>query len=716
MRASIISPQRFALLRAPAKPGLSIVLLAACASSPKLAYPPAQRADTVEQHLGVSVADPYRWLEAMDSPETRTWVAAENAIADGYLKKLPGREALRVRLGKLIGTEQTFPPQHRGSRYFWMHRDGKRDQPTVEVASALDATPSTVIDGNTFGGDAVLSDYTISHDGARIAYGMAAGSGDWQRWRIRDVATGKDLADELADIKYYVPTFVRDGSGVYYSRFPTPPAGQELTAPDKGHRVYFHRIGTPTSEDKLVYERPDQPTWQFEPHISRDGHYLILAIGDGQVGDSSVEQIAYLDLTTADAKVTPLVDNYEAEYVFIGNDGSTMYFETTAHAPNKKIVAVDVRDPAHWRDVIPEAKDAILEVTMAGNQILVSYMRDAHSAVVAYDLAGAKLRELALPGIGSAYVVGADRDDAATSIYFTSFTAPGSVYLVDLATGGLKPWRTPALAFDPVQFETKQVFFASKDGTKIPMFVTAKRGLALDGSHPTLMTGYGWGGVSGTPYFAPEMIAWLERGGVSVLVNIRGGGEYGEAWHLAARRSKRQVQLDDFIAGAEWLIANKWTSRAHLGMFGTSGGGTLVASVLVQRPDLFGAVAPIAGVLDLLRFPLFGQGAGWQTDMGYPDDPTDFPAMRKISPVHNVRAGTHYPPTFVVTSDHDVRVAPLHSYKLAAAMQAAQTGSAPIVLRVQTESGHGGGALQSQQIEQHVELLSFLAANLGLEF
>lgn len=400
----------------------SLVLLAACASSrPRFVYPEAPRDTSVEEHLGVKVPDPYRWLELLDSEQTRRWVAAENALTDRYLGKLAGCAVLRARLEALFGTEQSSPPSHRGGRYFWLHRDGKRDQPTIEVASTLAGTPATLLDANAFGG--VFAGLAISHDGARIAYGRAPGSGDWQRWRIRDVATGKDLPDELADIKYYDPAFAHDGSGLYYSHFPTPAAGDELTAPDRGHRVYFHRLGTQVTEDTIIYERPDQPTWPFEPHVSRDGHYLVLAIGDGQVGDSSRERIAYLDLTFPGAKVTPLVDNDDAEYLFVGSAGTTLYFQTTAHAAKKKVVAVDTRDPASWRDVVPETNDAILEVAMAGNQLLVSYMHDAHSAIVAYDLAGTKLHELALPGIGTAYVASADADEHEQHVELLGFFA-----------------------------------------------------------------------------------------------------------------------------------------------------------------------------------------------------------------------------------------------------------------------------------------------------
>ena len=411
-----------------------------------------------------------------------------------------------------------------------------------------------------------------------------------------------------------------------------------------------------------------------------------------------------------------LIDTYDAEYVFLGNDGPVFYFITTLGADHKRIIAIDTRHPARdrWQEIIAEGKNAIENASLVGHQLIVTTLQDAHHAVAAYDLRGKKLRDVELPGIGSALGFGGGPDARETYYAFVGFTAPGAVYRHDLATGKTALWKAPRVAFDPAAFETTQVFFPGKDGTRVPMFVTAKKGLAHDGANPTLLTAYGFGGVSSTPRFNPTLIPWLEHGGVSVVVNIRGGGEYGEAWHNAARRAHRQVAYDDFEAAGDFLVASKITSPAHLGATGGSGGGMLVAGALMQRPDLFAAVVPIAGVHDLLRFHLFGQGAGWQGDLGSIDDPAEFAALRATSPLHNVRPGTRYPAVLLITSDHDVRVAPLHSYKLAAALQAAQAGPAPVVLRVETESGHGGGSTRTQAIEQTSEIYAFFAAHLGL--
>ncbi len=683
-----------------------------------LAYPRAPTGNVVETHHGVAVPDPYRWLENMDSAETRAWVTQENALTDTYLGKLPGKDALRARITELVSYESFGIPARRGARAFWTHRDGKQDQSVVWTAPRLDAQPTVLLDPNTISTDGSLAfaGLSIAVTGTRVAYGLSAGGGDWQTWHLRAVATAKDLPDELPYIKYYQPVFNRDGTGLYYSRFPAPAPGKELVETDHDCRVYFHRVGTSADKDAVVYERPDHPTWQFDLGVTRDGRYLVITTGDGEVGDRAEELLSYLDLQKPGAKPVALIDTYDAEYVFAGNDGPVFYVQTTAGAARKRVIAIDTRSPTrdHWKEIVPEGPDAVDSVRLAGRQLFVTTLHDAHTAVTAYDLRGKKLRDVKLPGIGTAFGFGGGPDDQETFYAFTSFTVPSAIYRYNLATGASTLWKSPAVPFDPSAFETKQVFFPSKDGTKVPMFLTARKGLALDGQNPTVITAYGFGGFSQTPAFDPPMIAWLERGGVLGLVNIRGGGEYGEAWHHQAWRTHRQVAFDDFAAAGEWLVANHYTSPTHLGAIGTSGGGFLVGGVAMQRPELFGAVVPIAGVHDLLRFQLFGQGAGWQGDFGSLDDPAEFAVLRAVSPLHNVRAGTRYPAIFVTTSDHDVRVAPLHSYKLTATLQAAQAGPAPVVMRVQTESGHGGGSTRSQAIDQNTEILTFLAANLGL--
>lgn len=684
---------------------------------PPSRYPAAPRGTVVDTYHGVQVADPYRWLEDMDSPQTRSWIEAENVLAETHLTNLPGREKLRTRIGELLGFERFGVPFRRGKRYFWVHHDGGRGQAVVQAATSIDGPATTIFDPNQLSTDGSLAFAgMVASKGDLVAYGIAKGGGDWQTWKLRDLATGKDLADELPNIKYYRPVFAPDGRGLYYSRIPAPAPGSELTATDRDCKVYFHTIGTSVDKDVIVYERPDQPTWQFELAASSDDRYLVISIGDGQVGDRGQEQIAYLELGKRGAKVRPLIESFDAEYEFGGSDGTTLYFKTNLDAPLKRVIAIDVRQPARgrWRTIVPEGKQAIEGVSLVGRQLFITTLVDAHTAVTTYDLRGTKVRDVALPGLGTAGGFDGAPGDKETFYYFTDFTVPRTIVRYDLATGASKPWRSPKVAFTPEAFETKQVFFASKDGTKVPMFITAKKGLVLDGARPTIMTAYGFGGISSLPYFDPVQIAWLERGGVSVLVNIRGGGEYGEAWHQGSMRTTRQTGIDDFVAGGEWLIANKYTSPRNLGITGGSGGGLLVGAATVQRPELWGASVPLTGVHDLLRFQLFGQGAGWQGDLGSLEVAEEFAVLRKTSPLHNVVPGTRYPASLIITGDHDVRVAPLHSYKYAAALQYAQAGDAPIVLRVETQSGHGGGATQAQRIEQRTDVLAFFASHLGL--
>jgi prolyl oligopeptidase len=689
------------------------LVLAACASaSPYPAYPPAARGATVDRHGAVAVADPYRGLEAMDSAETRAWLAAENQVTDAAIQALPARAAFRARLGELLHQDRTAAPIHRGDHYLWTYHDGAADAPVIRFARSLDEPGQTLVDFNALaeGGKRAFAGWTIDEAGTRVGYATAEGGGDWQVWRLRDVATGVDLPEVFTGIKYYDPAIVP--GGVYYSRFPTPAPGHELTAPDRDCAVYFHALGTPVERDRVVYARPDHPSWQFRLAATADARHLVISIGDGEVGDSGQEQLAVLD--TASGDVTMLHDRFDAEYVYLGDRGQVLYFLTNAGAPRKRVVAIDLAAPGTSQPIVAEGAHALAGAVLVGGSLITSELRDAHTALVQYDLHGARVRELALPTVGSAYVVDGGAAEPEAFAFFSSFAYPGTPLRVALDTGAMTPWHARAPGFDPAAFATEQVFVTSADGTRVPMFLTSRRGLPRDGTHATLLTGYGFGGVSLTPSFDPHMIAWMERGGVYAVVNVRGGGEYGEAWHDAGKLADTQHRYDDFNAAAAWLADHGVSTPARVGAIGTSGGGMLVAAAMVQRPELYGAAIPIAGVLDLLRFHLFGEGAGWQADLGHPDDPNEFPWLYRTSPLHNLVAGTRYPATLVVTADHDVRVAPLHSYKFAAALQAAQGGAAPILLRVATDSGHGGGHSTSQQIDQQAEILAFAAKHLGL--
>jgi len=689
-----------------------LIVLAACASSASHApsYPAAKRGDVVDDKT--KVADPYRWLETVDSADTKAWVAAENQLTDSVLATLPSRASLRSRLTELLGQERTSAPQHMGSRYFWRRNDGVHDLPYVMVATSLDEPGTVLLDANTLAehGKISFAGTTVARTGKLFGFGTAEGGGDWQIWRFRDIDTGTDLPEQLSNIKYYAPVIVP--GGVYYSAFPTPPKGEELTVSDHDCKVFFHKRGTPVASDKVVYERPDQPSWQFKLATTSDDQRVIISIGDGEVGDSGKYQLAVLEVATNEVKV--IEDHFANEYVYLGNRSAKLYFMTDEHAPHKRLAAFDLATNA-WQPIVAETGFAIDEAALAGESLLASEMHDAHSVVIQYDFTGKRVREIQLPAIGSAYPVPVEAGDRDGFLVFASFVNNWTALRVDLDAGTVTPWHAPKLGFDPAAFETQQVFVTSADGTKVPMFITMKKGSARDGSHPTLLTGYGFGGISLTPYFDAPMIAWMERGGAYALINVRGGGEYGQAWHEAGRLAHQQNKLDDFNAAAAWLAANGIATRDRIGAIGTSGGGFLVAAAVVQHPELYGAVIPIAGVLDLMRFQLFGEGAGWQADFGHPAVPAERAWLLQISPLHNVKPGTRYPPMFIVTSDHDVRVAPLHSYKFAAAVQAAQAGPAPVLLHVEVNTGHGESGDLSKRVEQEADILGFAAKYLGMD-
>ena len=692
-------------------------------------YPPAPRGPVAEERFGVHVADPYRWLEDLDSNATIGWVTSQNALADSYFARVLELPRLRTKLEALVSIDAYGLPMHRGDRYFWTHRGATQGQAVLMTSAQLDGGASgekVVLDPNAISPDGKLA-YTsavVASDGKALTYGLAEGGGDWTTWRARRLTGSGWGSSEEPDIldhtKYYAPTFTRDGKALYYSRFPPPAPGRELSEVDHDCKVYLHTLGTPTSTDTLAYERPEHTTWQFAPTVTRDGRYLVITIGDGEVWDRGQEQLAYLDLTKPGAKPVSLIDTFEAEYEFLGNLGPIFYVRTSQGAPPKQIVAIDVRSPARgaWKEIVPAGADAIESATLVGRQLIVTTLHDAQSAVAFYDLKGRKLHDLVLPGPGTVRGFAAGADESETFYEFSSFTVPGTVYRYDLAKETSTLWREPAVPFDASQIEAKQVFFASKDGTKVPLFLVAKKGLRMDGANPTLLYGYGGFGIAITPQYAASQVAWVEAGGVVAIAGIRGGGEYGEAWHLAGTRTHKQIVFDDFIAAAEWLTSSGVTSPARLGIFGRSNGGLLVGAVVTQRPDLFGAAAVGAGVLDMLRFPLFGQGAGWEGDYGSPEDPAEFKALFAYSPVHNVRAGTTYP----AITDHDrrprdARVAPLHSYKLAAALQAGRRRgrhrSSPSAC-VEKTSGQRRAERRPglSRVDQSAELLGFFTQSL----
>lgn len=698
------------------------LLCAATAADEPLRYPPAPRGNVVEDYHGTQVADPYRWMEDLDSPETRAWVSAEGKLTDDYLASIKEREPLRKRIATLYDYEKFGTPFHEGGRYFYTHNSGMQDQSVLYAIRRLGDEATVVLDPNTLSPDGklIVTGYEAGRDGRHLAYGVSEAGSDWTDWRVRDLESGKDLPDVARYTKYYKPQFTRDSKGLYYSAFPAPRAGQELATEDLGDAVYYHALGTAASADRLIFSDRAHPDWQYEPHLSSDGRWLVIASGEGEVGDKGVENIYVIDLAAGTRKAVQVTSGFEAAYIYVGSDAGRLYFLTTLNAPNGRVISIDPQHPdrAHWREVIPNGADAIdlteTSVTLVGHQLLVRTLHDAHNRVLVYGLDGAPHGQVQLPGTGVAYGFEGRPEDQEAFYAFEDVITPRTGYRYDLRSRESTLFRAPRVAFDRSEFEERQVFYPGKDGTRIPMLLTYRKGLKLDGRNPLLLDGYGGFGVSMLPTFNPARIAWLELGGVYAIANIRGGGEYGEKWHLQATRTHKQVVFDDFIAAAEWLIAQHYTSTPKLAIHGVSNGGLLVGACVTQRPELYGAAVAAVGDMDMLRFNRFGQGAGWTGDYGSPQDPEEFKALYAYSPIHNVHPGTKYPATLIITGDHDTRVMPMHSFKFAASLQAAQAGPAPVLLFLERASGHAGGRTTSQAIEQSASVYAFLIRNLGV--
>jgi prolyl oligopeptidase len=688
----------------------------------RLAYPPARTGDTADEYNGMKVPDPYRWMEDLDSPETRAWVSAEAKLTQSYLSQIPVRAALRKRLTTLLNFEKFSVPFVRGNKFFYTYNQGLQEQSVLCEVAGPSGSPATVFDPNQLStnGSLAVVGYVASRDGSLLAYGVSQGGSDWTDWHIRDLATGRDLPDVLRWTKYYSPAFTPDGRGLYYSAFPAPPPGQELTVRDLDDAVYYHALGTPASADRKIFERPEHKDWQFEPHLSPDGKTLVITAGEGQVGDKGLENVYVIDVTAANPTAIPVVEGFDAEYIFAGSDGGLLYFQTTLNAPNGRVIAIDPRNPekSRWKEIVPQGRDSLGiadgSVTLVGHQLIAVTLHDAHSKVTIYGLDGAVHGEVSLPGLGEARGFAGEPGDSEVFYSYTDLVTPPTVFHLDLSTLKSKVFRAPKINFDLGSLESAQAFYRSKDGTRIPMYLVYKKGLKRNGSNPTLLYGYGGFGISILPNFDPARLVWLERGGIYAIANIRGGGEYGDEWHRQAFRTHKQKVFDDFIAGAEWLANEHYTTLSRLAIEGHSNGGLLVGACETQRPDLFGAVLAHVGVMDMLRFNQFGQGAGWEGDFGSPQNPEEFKALYAYSPYHNVRTGTHYPATLIFTGDHDTRVMPAHSFKFAAAMQAAQAGAAPILLRVELSGGHGGSPTTTQRIDENADAYAFLIRNLKL--
>jgi prolyl oligopeptidase len=685
------------------------------ASGTQLQYPAARRSAQVDDYHGTKVADPYRWLEDADSPETAAWVAAENKLTREYLARIPERTRIREHVTRLVNFETYSNEFGWGGRYFVSHNSGLQNQYVMFTMGSAEGEGRVIIDPNTLHADgtAALTGTSVSRNGRWLAYGIAQAGSDWSDLRIRDLNTGKDRDDVIHWTKFSDASWIPDSSGFYYSRFPEPAAKAVLTATNLNARVYRHILGQPQSADKLVYADPAHPKQAAYPEVTEDGHYAILTIDEGDAGKNAV---FYEDLRKPGNVVVKLIPNFVYLYSFIGSIGSEAFFYTTDGAPKERVIAIDLNHPdrQHWKEIVAEKPETIDTVILAGGKLLVSYMKDAHSAAKLYSSDGRFLRDVSLPGLGTAYWSSAEQKAIELFYSFATFTSPPSIYRFNLNTGQSELIHASKLNFDPTQYVTEQVFYHSKDGTRVPMFLVHSRGINRNGRNPVLLYGYGGFNIALTPWFSSAHIAWMDMGGIFAVANLRGGSEYGEAWHLAGTKLHKQNVFDDFIAAAQWLISNRYTSPDRLAIEGESNGGLLMGAVVNQQPHLFGAVLAGVGVMDMLRYDKFTAGVGWVGDYGSPDNPQEFRALLAYSPLQNIRPGTHYPAVLVTTADHDDRVVPGHSFKYTATLQAAQAGSAPILIRVETRAGHGGGEPRLKLIDLYADQYAFVLRNLKM--
>ncbi len=685
----------------------------------RLTYPPAPTVDQVDDYHGTKVKDPYRWLEEY-TPQTERWIEGQIALTAAYFERIPRRGPIRRRLTQLWDYERYGVPTQRAGRYFWTRNDGLQNQSVLYTADSLRAEPRVLLDPNLLSKDGTiaLAGTSVTDDGTLLAYALAEAGSDWITWRVRDVKTGQDLPDEVRWAKFSDAAWTSDAKGFFYSRFDAPAASQAYRSINEYHKIYYHLLGTPQDQDRLIYERKDQPRWYLHGQVTDDGDFLVVDVSPGANTENG---IFYRDLRQTDAPVVELLSAFDAHYQFVGNDGGTFYVSSDLDAPRWRVWAIDTRAPQreHWREVIPQTASAIESVALVGDRFFCCYLDDAKTRVTLYDQGGQPLGDIPLPGIGSVFGFTGRRGDRETFYLFTSFAAPPVIFRYDIPAARSEVFRRPRLPFSPEDFETRQVFCTSRDGTRVPLFVSGKKGFSPDGRRFVLLSGYGGFNISNTPSFSPANLAWMEMGGLFALANLRGGGEYGEVWHRAGMKTRKQNVFDDFVAAAEHLIAEKYTTPDRLAITGRSNGGLLVGACLNQRPDLFGAALAGVGVMDMLRFHKFTIGWGWVGEYGTSENPDDFKALHAYSPCHNIRAGLCYPPVLITTADHDDRVYPAHSFKYAAALQAAQSVvpdcDNPILIRIERRAGHGAGKPTTKRIEEAADELTFLVENLKMQ-
>jgi len=695
---------------------MTLPSLCAPAAAQKLEYPQTRRVEHTDTYFGEKVADPYRWLEDESSAETAAWVAAQNRLTFSYLERIPYRQKVRGRLERLYNYARYTAPFRRGPYYFYSHNTGLQNQNVYFVQKGLDGAPEVLIDPNKFSADGTskLGTLGVSPDGRYAAYSVSQGGSDWQEYRVMEVATKKQLPDVLSWVK--VSGIAWQGDGFYYSRYDAPEKGKELSSKNENHKVYFHRVGTPQSEDRLVYDDAANPQRFHTLSTTEDERFALLTISERSKGRKG-NALFYRDAKSTEKAFKPIVAEIgDDSFSVVDNVGDKLLVETDRGAPNGRVFLFDPQAPGekNWRDVLPERAEPLQNVSSAGGKLFATYLKDVTTRAYVYDLSGKLENEVQLPGLGAAGGFGGLKDDRVVFYTYSSFNAPPTIYRYDIASRKSAVFRAPEIPdFRPGDYEVKQVFFTSKDGTRVPMFLTHRKGLALDGRNPTLLYAYGGFNATTAPGFSSTRLALLEQGFVYASANIRGGGEYGEKWHAAGTKLKKQNVFDDFIAAAEFLIKEKYTSPERLAIHGVSNGGLLVGAVANQRPELFKAVVQQAGVMDMLRFHKFTIGWNWVADYGSSDTEAEYKALRAYSPIHNVRAGTKYPAVLITTADHDDRVVPAHSFKYAAVMQAAQGGDEPVLIRIDTKSGHGASST-TKAIEQAADIYSFLFRTLGV--
>ena len=695
---------------------LLALLLTSVSAQTAFDYPKPKKVEQVDNYHGTQVSDPYRWMEETDSADVQSWIAAENKVTDAYFATIqPERDKIKARLTELWNYERYSAPNKVGNHYIYSKNDGLQNQSVLYITDSINDPGRVLLDPNKLSADgtAALSGSSFTDDGKLWAYGVAIAGSDRTEWRVMNVETGEMLPDTLKPNRQGGVSWLNDNSGFYYNRFPDATAGKELKGASKFQKLYFHKLGTPQSDDYIVYERPDDGELFVGGGVTEDGDWLVLSIAKGTERSNMVY---FKNLTVERSPIIPLVADRTNSYNFVGSDGPVFYFITDKDAERGRLMSVNVDErPLVWKEIVPQAAESLNGVQMINDQFVLNYLKDAYTQIKIVEKDGKFVRNVDLPGIGSAGGFGGKQKDTETFYTYSSYNTPPSIYRYDMKTGTSTLFRKAGVKFDGSQYEVKQVFYKSKDGTRVPMFLTYKKGIKLDGTNPTLLYAYGGFNISQTPGFSVARLPWLEMGGIYAVANIRGGAEYGKAWWKGGSRLNKQNVFDDFIAAGEYLIANKYTSTPKLAIQGGSNGGLLIGAVLNQRPDLFGAALPAVGVMDMVRFTEFTVGAAWKSDYGDPKDAADFKALYAYSPLHNIKPGTKYPATLVTTADHDDRVFPAHSFKYTATLQEAQAGPAPVLIRIETKAGHGAGKPTTKIIQEQADLLGFLVKNLDIK-